>query len=52
MKDKVVAKGCSDEVLAKEILSSTLDALNDAIHLVDSDLKILYWNKAFERWAE
>jgi two-component system cell cycle sensor histidine kinase/response regulator CckA len=30
---------------------STLDAMGDAIHVVDRDLKLLIFNKAFSRWS-
>ncbi len=36
---------------SEERYRSTIDAMQDAIHLVDKELKVIYWNRAFRRWA-
>ena len=36
---------------SEERYRTTIDSMRDAIHLVDEELTIIYWNKAFRRWA-
>ena len=37
---------------SEERYRTTIDSMRDAIHLIDEDLTIIYWNRAFRRWAK
>jgi len=36
----------------KKQFSSTIDSMNDAIHIIDRDLKIILFNKRFKEWNQ